>query len=68
MKKIQIKIDDTGNYSIDMLEGFSGMSCEQKADQIAIICGGIEKDRREKPEFYDSEDLFEDTFNDGSYY
>lgn len=67
MKKIQIKIDQTGNYSIDMLEGFSGMSCEQKADQIAIICGGVESERKEKPEFYDSEDMFEDTFNDSSY-
>lgn len=67
MQRARITIDKEGNYTIDLMEGFSGMSCEQKADQIALICGGIEKDRREKPEYYDSEDMFNDMFGGGSY-
>lgn len=62
MQRAKIIIDKTGNYAIDLIEGFSGMSCEQKADQIALICGGIETDRKEKPEYYDSEDLNNDIF------
>lgn len=62
MERVRITIDKEGNYSLDLIEGFAGMSCEQKADQIALICGGIEKDRKEKPEYYDSEDLHNDIF------
>jgi hypothetical protein len=64
MKKIQIKIDEQGNYSLDMGEGFSGMSCTEKAQQLQIILGGEEKDSQTKPEYYDSNDnLMNDLFN-----
>lgn len=64
MKRIQIKIDNTGNYSLDMGEGFAGMSCQEKAQQLQIILGGEEKDSQTKPEFYEgNDDLVNDLFN-----
>lgn len=64
MKRIQIKIDNTGNYSLDMGEGFAGMSCAEKAQQLQIILGGEEKDSQTKPEFYEgNDDLVNDLFN-----
>lgn len=56
MKRVQFKIDAKGNYEIDMGEGFQGMSCEQKAQQMQIIIGGNEKDSEKKPEYYEDND------------
>ena len=64
MKRIQIKIDTQGNYSLDMGEGFAGMSCTEKAQQLQIILGGDEKDSQTKPEYYEGNDnLMNDLFN-----
>lgn len=63
MEKIRVIIDKEGNYTLDLIEGFSGMSCEQKADAIVSICGGIETKREEKPEYYDSEDVLNNLYN-----
>lgn len=61
MKRVKFKIDTKGNYEIDMGEGFQGMTCEQKAEQMQIIIGGIEKDSERKPEYYEGND---DLLND----
>lgn len=64
MKRIRIKIDKAGNYSLDMGEGFAGMSCAEKAQQLQLILGGEEKDSQTKPEFFEgNDDLVNDLFN-----
>lgn len=61
MKRVQFKIDAVGNYEIDMGEGFQGMSCEQKAQQLQLIIGGDATDSQNKPEYYEGND---DLLND----
>ena len=64
MKRIRIKIDKAGNYSLDMGEGFTGMSCAEKAQQLQLILGGEEKDSQTKPEYFEgNDDLVNDLFN-----
>ena len=64
MKRIQIKIDSQGDYTLDMGEGFAGMSCAEKAQQLQIILGGNEKDSQTKPEYFEgNDDLVNDLFN-----
>ena len=40
MKRVRIEIDEKGNYTMDLLEGFSGMSCSQKAKELQVLLGG----------------------------
>ena len=64
MKKIELTINEDGSYNIEMLEGFQGQSCAQKAQNIISIIGGVEKDTKYKPEYYDgSGDNLNELFN-----
>ena len=55
MKRVRIEIDEKGNYTMDLLEGFSGMSCAQKAKELQIVLGGDTQEETKKPEYYDPE-------------
>ena len=65
MKRIEITIGADGNYSIDAMEGFGGQSCEQKTANIISILGGVEQDKKYKPEYFDPDNLDELTINNG---
>lgn len=55
-KKATIVIDREGNYTMELKEGFSGKSCIEAANQLKIIVGGgIDKESKEKPEYYEPE-------------
>lgn len=64
-KRIEITIGADGNYSIDAMEGFGGQSCEQKTANIISILGGVEQDKKYKPEYFDPDNLDELTINNG---
>ena len=53
MKRANITVDEKGNYEIDLIEGFSGVSCAEKAKEIQILIGGIETNETKKPEYFD---------------
>ena len=54
MKKIKMTIDKQGNVDYDLVEGFSGMSCEQKAKGIEILVAGvIDSKTNYKPEYFE---------------
>ena len=64
MKKVNITIDEKGNYEIDFIEGFSGVSCAEKAKEIQLLLGGMEEDEVKKPEYYDDNgDNLNELFN-----
>ena len=65
MKRIEITVGADGNYSIDAMEGFGGQSCEQKTANIISILGGVEQDKKYKPEYFDPDNLDELTINNG---
>ena len=52
-KRIEITVGSDGNYSIDAMDGFGGQSCEQKTANIISILGGVEQDKKYKPEYFD---------------
>lgn len=56
MKKVKIIINEDGTTEIDLIEGYSGMSCVEKSREIELLLGGKEIERKEKPEYYDAED------------
>ena len=64
-KRIEITVGADGNYSIDAMEGFGGQSCEQKTANIISILGGVETDKKYKPEYFDPDNLDELTINNG---
>ena len=64
-KRIEITVGVDGNYSIDAMEGFGGQSCEQKTANIISILGGVEQDKKYKPEYFDPDNLDELTINNG---
>lgn len=64
-KKIEITVGADGNYSIDAMDGFGGQSCEQKTANIISILGGVEQDKKYKPEYFDPDNLDELTINNG---
>ena len=64
-KRIEITVGANGNYSIDAMEGFGGQSCEQKTANIISILGGVEQDKKYKPEYFDPDNLDELTINNG---
>lgn len=64
MKRAKIVIDEKGNYEIDLVEGFSGTSCAQKAKELQIIIGGKEDSENKKTEYFDSDgDNLNEIFN-----
>ena len=52
MKRVEIIINEDGNYEIDCKVGFEGVACDKKTLEIISICGGAEKEKKEKPEYY----------------
>lgn len=64
-KRIEITVGADGNYSIDAMDGFGGQSCEQKTANIISILGGVEQDKKYKPEYFDPDNLDELTINNG---
>lgn len=53
MKRVQIRIDKEGNYSVDAKEGFTGIECAKKTEQLQLILGGTQIAEKKKPEYYD---------------
>lgn len=64
-KRIELVVGKDGNYTINAMEGFSGQSCEQKTANIISILGGVEQDKKYKPEYFDPDNLDELTINNG---
>lgn len=56
MAKMQITIHEDGNFDIDLQEGFTGQSCVEKANIIAVSLGnGIGTEEKKKDEYYQTE-------------
>ena len=64
-KKIELTKGADGNYTINAMEGYGGQSCEQKTANIKSILGGVETDKKYKPEYFDPDNLDELTINNG---
>ena len=56
MKVVDITINSDGTTDIDLKEGFSGMSCVEKAKQIELIIGGSVIEQKEKAEYYEQDE------------
>ena len=56
MKIVDITINSDGTTDIDLKEGFSGMSCVEKAKQIELIIGGSVIEQKEKAEYYEQDE------------
>lgn len=59
MKKMQIIIHEDGTFDVDLQDGFSGKTCVEKANIIAVALGG-ELDSSDKKESYYMEDPMDD--------
>lgn len=57
MKKVIITIAEDGTSEIDLVEGFSGMSCIEKSKEIELILGGNQVEQKQKPEMYEGGDV-----------
>ena len=67
MKKIELTINEDGSYSIDMMDGFNGQSCAQKAQNIISIIGGVEQNTKYKPEYFNGDpDNLNELFNNNN--
>lgn len=56
MAKMQIIIHEDGNFDIDLQDGFSGKSCVEKADIIALSIGnGVPSKEKKKDSYYEME-------------
>ena len=54
MKKVKMIVDKQGNVVTDLVEGFSGMSFEQKAKGMEILIAGVNSsETRQKPEYFE---------------
>lgn len=54
MKRIKMIIDKQGNVTTDLVEGFSGMSCEAKAKGMEILIAGVSSsETHQKPEYFE---------------
>ncbi len=64
MKRIELIINEDGSYTIEAMEGFNGQSCAQKTANIISILGGVETDKKYKPEFFNPDgDNLNELFN-----
>ena len=59
MKIVDITINSDGTTDIDLKEGFSGMSCVEKAKQIELIIGGSVIEQKEKAEYYEQDEAID---------
>lgn len=64
MKRAKFIIDTKGGVEIDLGEGFSGLSCLEKAKEIEILIGGTETDSKLKDSYYEGDSLMSDIFVD----
>ena len=54
MQRIKMIVDEKGNVEVDLLEGFSGTTCEAKAKNIEVLIAGAgESKTKYKPEYYE---------------
>ena len=53
MKRVEITIKEDGDYAINAKEGYAGQSCDQKTANLVAILGGVEKQTKYKPEYFD---------------
>ena len=54
MAKMQITIHEDGDFDIDLQEGFTGQSCVEKANIIAVSLGnGIAGQEKKKDSYYE---------------
>lgn len=54
MERIKMTVDEKGNVEVDLVEGFSGTSCEVKAKNIEVLIAGAESSQtKHKPEYYE---------------
>lgn len=54
MQRIKMTVDEKGNVEVDLLEGFSGTTCEAKAKNIEVLIAGVgESQTKYKPEYYE---------------
>lgn len=54
MQKIKMIVDEKGNVEVDLIEGFSGTTCEAKAKNIEVLIAGVENSQTKyKPEYYE---------------
>lgn len=51
-RKIRIKIDTKGQYTLEAMEGFSGESCVEKTKNIELLLGGERVSEGKKDEYY----------------
>lgn len=51
-KKIRIKIDSKGQYTITALEGYSGTSCVEATKTIEVAIGGTAVKSGKTPDYY----------------
>lgn len=64
MKRIELIINEDGSYTIEAMEGFNGQSCAQKTANIISILGGVEKETKHKPEYFNPDgDNLNELFN-----
>lgn len=56
-KHVKILINEDGSTEIDLIEGFSGMSCVEKSKEIELLIGGAQIEQKQKPEYYEGGDV-----------
>lgn len=56
-KHVKILINEDGSTEIDLIEGFSGMSCVEKSKEIELLIGGEQIEQKQKPEYYEGGDV-----------
>lgn len=54
-RKIKIKIDSKGQYTIEAMEGFSGETCIEKTKNVELLLGGEKVASGKKGEYYDND-------------
>lgn len=57
-KRIKVIIDQTGNYRIETISGFTGNSCNKTIDEIAVSIGGNLKEEGDTNDKYKQPDVF----------
>lgn len=65
-RTVKFRVEKDGAYSLEAMEGFSGMSCVEKTKDIELVLGGQEISSGKKDTYYDSDPNpdFINIFND----
>lgn len=51
-KRIAIKIDNKGNYTLQTVDGFAGQSCVAVTENLALAIGGSLKSEGKTDDYY----------------